>query len=132
MKKDEAFPIHSKILKERSDLIMELLAGMIEENLFLKNRLSEILQTKFQAQFLEEFENLQNELVQNDEYFNRITQESHDLRILLESNLSEDPFVKKILSGKLDQIQKKIIKGEDLLKTLKSKFENYTQYFNTL
>jgi len=123
MPENEFFSIHTSLLLEECILLKKVLTGLVEENLYLKNKLSENLQKGFSGTHLEKFEHIQNQLIQNDHFFNALGKDTHELEVLLQRNLSEDQFVHKVLRDKVHGLKHKIIEGESSLTGLKRDFD---------
>ena len=125
MPRNEFLSIHNRLLLEECILLRKLMIRLIEENLNLKNKLSENLRLGFPSSHLDKFEYIQNRLLENDTLLNTLTKDGHDLQVLLENNLSEDQFVHKVLKDKVFGLKSKIGQGEIYLNDLKHDLEAF-------
>lgn len=115
----------TRILLEECIYLKKVLVGLIEENLNMKNQLSEKLKQGFPEGLLENFELIQNRLLQNDSLFQTLEKECHDLAVLLDRNLSNDRFVNNVLKDMVLWLSERVSLGEESLRKLKKEFDTY-------
>jgi tRNA A37 N6-isopentenylltransferase MiaA len=114
-----------KQLQYESDTWKRLLAFMTDENIHLKNRLSEILKERFDKNLLEEVEVFQNRFVRGDELINLLREDVADLEKLLKREIFEDGKIMKETDRALKNIRRNIIIAERQFAKLKLDFNSY-------
>ena len=112
-------------LKYESDTWKRLIGFMVEENIYQKTRLAEILKNNFNKNLLEEVENFQNSFIKEDELIRLLRHDIAELDKLIVKEIFEDG--KDI--GEIDKIQKKlrenIIVAQRQFSELKIEFNTY-------
>ena len=96
-----------------------------QENNYLKNRLSQVLQHDTDEQFLERAEYFQNKFVAEDDTVNMLRQDIQELDHLLTKESGEDGSMLKNLQKKLKKMQKDMEIVERQFSKLKSDFNFY-------
>lgn len=112
-------------LKYESNTWKRLLGFMTEENVHLKNRLSQILKEKFNADLLEEAEVFQSNFVKEDELIGLLRNDIAELDKLLEREMFEGGNTIKEVKRKLQKIRSNMEIAEKQFGTLKSGFNSY-------
>lgn len=67
-----------------------------DENVYLKNRLSDILKNGFHRKFLEEFENFQTKFIKQDEVISLLRNDTAELDNLLNAGAGDNSIDKKL------------------------------------
>jgi regulator of replication initiation timing len=114
-----------KQLQYESDTWKRVLGFMMEENIYLKNRLSEILKDKFDKNLLEQVEGFQSSFVKEDEMIGLLRNEVAELDKLLVREIFEDGTIIKKVDAKLKHMRHNIKNAEKEFSRLKSDFNNY-------
>ena len=114
-----------KQLQYENDIWKRTLGSMLEENVHLKNRLSEVLKDKFDKNRLEEIEGYQSRFLKKDELIGLLRNEVAELDKLLVEEVFEDGKIIKEIDRKLTKLRKNIINAEKQFGRLKSEFYNY-------
>jgi hypothetical protein len=119
--------LNKKILQYRheSDTWKRYLQFIQQENNHLKNRLSQVLQSDTDHEFLERAEYFQNKFITEDDTVNMLRQDIHELDVLLAKELQEDGSVIKELQKKLKKMNKDMDIVEKQFSKLKSDFNLY-------
>lgn len=116
-----------KILQYRheSDTWKRYLQFIQQENNHLKNRLSQVLQSDTDHDFLERAEYFQNKFIAEDDTVNMLRQDIHELDKLLAKDNSEDSAILKELQKRLKKMHKDMEIVEKQFNKLKSDFNLY-------
>jgi len=112
-------------LQYESHTWKRLLGFIIDEKIYLKNRLSEVLKDKFDRNLLDEMEVFQSSFLKEDERISLLRNEMAELDKLLANELAEDGKNKKELYRKLKKLRNNIIIAEKQFGKLKLSFNNY-------
>lgn len=120
-------PVQNKIeqLKHESDTWKRCLQFIQEENNNLKRRLSEVLQTDADKDFLERAEYFQNEFLSEDNIVTVLRYSIKELDDLTIRETFEDGAVIKELVHKQKKLNRDIEKTENHFSRLKSEFNNF-------
>jgi len=114
-----------KQLKYESDTLKRMLGFVMEENVRLKNRLSEVLQDKFDTSLLDDVEMFQNRLIKEDELIGLLRNDIAEFDSLLVREIFEDGMILKKVERKLKQLRETIRIAEEHFSKLKSEFNSY-------
>jgi glutaredoxin 2 len=114
-----------KQLQYESDTWKRLLGFMTEENIHLKNRLSEILKGRFSNIMLEDAEGFQNRFVRADELIGMMRDDVALLDRLLEKKTFEDGQIAKDITRALKNIRRNMTVAEKQFAKLKMDFNSY-------
>jgi regulator of replication initiation timing len=114
-----------KQLQYESDTWKRLLSFMIEENVRLKNRLSEILKEQFNHNLLEEVEGFQNRFLKEDELIGLLRNEIVEFDKLLVREAFEDGKIIRVVGKKMEKLRSNIETAEKQFGKLKSEFNSY-------
>lgn len=101
-----------------------LLAFLLDENVHLKNRLSEILKDKFNNNLLEKVEEFLSRFVKEDELIGLLRNEVVELDKMVQQYHGQEDFYYDI-ERKLNNIRNNIITAEKQFSKLKSEFNDY-------
>ena len=111
-------------LQFESDTWKHLLGCMVDENVRLKMRLSEVLKDKFNQNLLEDAENFQSRFLKEDELIALLRNDMAELEKVLKRETAEEVVIKEVYK-KLKVIKKNIKTAEKHLSTLQLEFNNY-------
>lgn len=114
-----------KQLQYESDTWKRLLTFMMDENVHLKNRLSEVLKDGADNILLVEMENFQNNFVRKDEIIALLRKDVAELDKLLLREVFEDGKIIKQVNKKIKMLRNNIIEVEKKFGQLKSDFHSY-------
>lgn len=114
-----------KQLLYESDTWKRLLGFMMDENIHLKNRISDILRNGFDKNLLEEMENFQSRFIKEDQLIGLLRHEMAELEKLLAREVFEDGKILKEIDRKLRIFRNNIIAAEVQFGKLKMEFNSY-------
>jgi regulator of replication initiation timing len=114
-----------KQLQYEADTWKRLLGFMIDENIHLKNRLSEILKDRFDKNLLDEVERFQSRFVKEDQMIGLLRNEVAELDKLLVREAFEDGSIIKQVDRKLKKLRDNINNAERQFGKLKTEFNSY-------
>ena len=114
-----------KQLQYESDTWKRLLGFMMDENIHLKNRLSEVLKDKFDKNLLVEIEGFQNNFIKEDELIGLLRNDVAGLDKLLEREIFEDGKIVNEIDRRLKNLRNNIVYAEEQFGKLKLEFNNY-------
>ena len=114
-----------KQLQYESNTWKRLLGFMMDENVHLKNRVSEVLKNGFDKGLLEEMESFLSRFIKEDDLIGLLRNEVAELDKLLVREIFEDGQLVKEIDTKLKKLHKNIITAERQLNELKLEFNNY-------
>ena len=117
-------PLTVKELQSESEKLKQRLGSMIDENVSLKYRLSEVLKAHFDKKMLLEVEGYQNYFVREDELIGLLRNDIAVLEKLMKVSLIEGNEISPI-DRKLKQLRCNILSVERQFKTLKAEFVSY-------
>lgn len=112
-------------LQYESDTWKRLLSFMMDENVHMKNRISEILKNGFNKNLLEEFENFQSSFIKEDERIGLLRNEVAELDKLLVREVFENGKILKEIGRRLMNLRNNILNAERQFGKLKSAFNSY-------
>lgn len=114
-----------KQLQYESDTWKRLLGFIMDENIQLKNRLSEVLKDKFDNNLLVEVEGFQNNFIKEDELIGLLRNEVAGLDKLLEREIFEDGKIGNEIDRRLKNFRNNIVYAEKQFGKLKLEFNSY-------
>jgi len=114
-----------KQLQYKTDTWKRLLGFMLDENIHLKNRLSEVLKDKFNKNLLEDVENFQSSFIKEDELIGLLRHDVTELDKLLVMEIFEDGKIIKEIDRRMTKLRNNIINAERQFGKLKSEFNSY-------
>jgi hypothetical protein len=116
-----------KQLRYETDTWKRLLGFMQEENVHLKNRLSEVLKDKFDNNLLEEVEVFQANFLKEDELISFLRNEVAEIDSELVKDIFVDGKINKKLEKKLNLLHKNLAIAEKRFGKMKLAFKNYLE-----
>ncbi len=114
-----------KQIEYESDTWNRTLAYLIDENIHLKNRLSEILRDKFDKYLLEEVDGFQSRFIREDELIGLIRNDVVELSKLFEGDVYAGGKLKPEIDSRLKRIRNNLRNAEKQFSELKSDFNNF-------
>ena len=114
-----------KQLQHESDAWKRLLCFMMDENVHLKYRLSEVLKDKFDKNLLDELENFQNRFIKEDEQVGLLRNDVAELDKLFVREIFGDGEIMKKVGIQLKKLRKNIESAERQFGKMKSEFNSY-------
>ena len=118
-------------LQYESDTWKRLLGFMREENIHLKNMLSEVLKNKFDNNLLEEAESFHNSFLKEDDLIGLLRNDVAELDKLLEKKKFEDGKIINEIDRRMAKLHDNIITAGTQFSNLKSAFNHYLLGINT-
>lgn len=112
-------------LQFESDTWKRLLGFIIDENIHLKNRLSEVLKNGFGGNLLEEIETFHNRFMKEDQRIGLLRNEIAELDKLLVREVFEDGRAIKDIDRRLKKFRNNITTTEEQFGKLKLEFNSY-------
>ncbi len=101
------------------------LGFMTDENIHLKNRLSDMLKNNFDNNWLEEVEIFHAQFLQEDEKIGSLRNELTELEKLLVREIFEDGMIIRKVDSKIRKLRNNIKNEEEHFTRLKQDFNNY-------
>ena len=125
LKLDHMPELKLRQLQFESDSWKRLLGFIIDENIHLKNRLSEVLKNGFGGNWLEEMETFHNQLVKEDERISLLRNEIAELDRLLVREVFDDGRIIKDIDRRLKKLRHNITNTEEQFGKLKLEFNSF-------
>jgi hypothetical protein len=107
------------------DTWKRLLNARMEENVLLKNTLSDILKYNYNQNSLEQIEEFQNKFISEDELIISLRKDVNDLDNLLSAKIFGDGKIEKSFNSKIENLQNDICKSANRFRILKSVFNDF-------
>lgn len=114
-----------KQLQHESDSWKRLLAFIMDENIHLKNRLTEVLKDKFNKNLLDDLEYFHNNFIREDEMIRLMRNDIVELDELLVKEIFEDGKIIKQVERKLHKLHNDLENIQKQFGKLKFEFNNY-------
>lgn len=114
-----------KQLQYESDTWKRLLGFIMEENSYLKNRISEILKDKFNKNLLEKLEYFQSRLVKEDGLIVLLRNDVAELDKLLVREIFEDGKIIEEIERSLKKLRNNTLVAEKQFNKLKLEFNSF-------
>ena len=114
-----------KQLQYEADTWKRSLAFMMDENIHLKIRLSEILKDKYDATLLEVAEDFQSNFIKEDELIGLLRNDIAELDKLFGMEIFNDGWILKEIDVKLKNLRNNITTAERQFGKLKVDFNSY-------
>lgn len=114
-----------KQMQFEADAWKRLIGYLMSENVYLKNRLAEVLTQKFDIAMLEEIENFHTLFLKKDELIFILRHELAELDKLLVGEIFEDGAIIKKVTSKMNTLRKTISNAENQFSKMKLEFNNY-------
>jgi hypothetical protein len=103
----------------------ELLNSRVEENVLLKNKISEILKNNYEQNLLEVIEDFQTQFIKEDELINSLKRNINELDNLMFRKLYEDGKIEKSFGMKMVKLGKDILNSTARFRILHSSFVDF-------
>lgn len=114
-----------KQLEYELDSWNRLLEYLVDGNIRLKNRLSEILKDKFDKYLLEEVDNFQTRFIKEDDLVSLIRNDIADLNKIFDKAIFEKGKLKPEINRKLKIIRNNLAIAEKQFSLLKAEFNDF-------
>lgn len=114
-----------KQLQLESDSSKQAIGYMMEENISLKNRLTEILRNRFNSMLLEKAEYFQNRFIKEDERIGLIRDDVVQIDRSLMMHAEENSEVDSETYYKIKKLRNYILHAQKQFNELKSEFNSY-------
>jgi len=114
-----------KQLEYEADTWKRLLSFMMDENIHLKNRLSEFLRHTFAKNYLEEIENFQSRFLKQDELICLLRNDLAEVEKLLVREILVEGKILDEINRKLNKLRNHVCNTELQFNKLKCEFSNY-------
>lgn len=114
-------------LQYECDTWKRLLGFMMDENVYLKTRLSEVLREGFGKELLEAMENFQSRFIKEDESISLLRNDIADIDKLLLKEKNSDGAVTAKTSKKIKELRNNILITMAKFSKLQSEFHAYLQ-----
>ncbi|HJS53526.1 MAG TPA: hypothetical protein VJ765_03250 [Chitinophagaceae bacterium] len=115
-----------KQLKYECDTWKRQLCFMLEENVWLKTRLSEILKDRIDNNLLDQIEHFQSRFIREDDVIGLLRNEIANLnKLLVAREMFEDGIIMKKVNRKIKNLRHNITATERDFSNLKSEFNSY-------
>lgn len=114
-----------KQLQYEINTCKRLLDYRMEENIGFKNRLSEILEYRFNNYLLEEVERLQSRFIKQDEIISLLSNELSDAETLLAGQILVNGKIIPAADKKLKRIRKNMVTAEKWFRRTKTMFNHF-------
>jgi hypothetical protein len=114
-----------KQLQYETDTWKRLLCFMQEENVYLKNRLSEVLKDRFNKDLLEEVESFQSSFIKEDQLIGFLRNEVAEIDSELVKEIFVDGKINKTIEKKINQLRNNLSNAEKRFGKIKMSFNNY-------
>ena len=99
---------------------------MLEENVWLKTRLSEILKDRIDNNLLDQIEHFQSRFIREDDVIGLLRNEIANLnKLLVAREMFEDGIIMKKVNRKIKNLRHNITATERDFSNLKSEFNSY-------
>lgn len=114
-----------KQFQYETDTWKRLMRFIMEENIQMKNRLSEVLKNTNDTSFLEEVESFQSCFIKEDELIGLLRNDITDLDKLLTTKGPEEKGIGDEVARKLNRLRNNIVNVETQFNKLKMEFNCY-------
>ncbi|GEM_PF-455112 len=114
-----------KQFQYETDTWKRLMRFIMEENIQMKNRLSEVLKNTNDISFLEEVESFQSCFIKEDELIGLLRNDITDLDKLLTTKDAEEKGISDEVTRKLNRLRNNILNVETQFNKLKMEFNCY-------
>jgi len=105
----------------------QLLNSRMEENVLLKNEISDILKNNYDQNSLEEIEGFQTQFIREDELIHLLRSDASDIENLMYSKISESGKTEKLLDTKIENLRRDMANSTIRFRILKSAFNDFQQ-----
>ena len=118
-------------IEVKMDSWKQLLNSWMEENILLKNRLSEILRNNFDHNSLEEIEEFQTKFINDDELIRFLKKNVNELDDLLSQREIKKVKMDEIIKTKFENLYNDISISANKFRELNSAFEDFQDRIST-
>ncbi|HRH50968.1 MAG TPA: hypothetical protein PLP23_19615 [Panacibacter sp.] len=125
LKPDRMPALQLKQLQFEADTGKRLLAFMMDENVRMKNRISEILKADFDKNLLDELENFHSRFIKEDELISLMRNDAAEMDKLLLREIFKDGKVIREVKIKLKKMRDNLLDAERKFGKLKAEFNGY-------
>lgn len=125
LKPDHMPALQLRQLQFEADTGKRLLAFMMEENIRMKNRISEILKADFDKNLLDELENFHSRFIKEDELISLMRNDAAEMDKLLLREIFRDGKVIREVKIKLKKMRDNLLDAERKFGKLKAEFNGY-------
>jgi regulator of replication initiation timing len=101
------------------------LNSRMEENVLLKNKITEILKNNFDHNSLEEIEEFQTQFIVEDELIHSLRRDVNELDNFMYSKLAGTGKLEKSFNTKIENLRKDITNSVTSFRILKAAFDNF-------
>jgi hypothetical protein len=112
-------------LQYENEAWKRLIAFMMDENIHLKNRLSDILKLKFNESLLEDMEEFHSRFIKEDQMIGLLRNEVAEMDKLLVREIFENGKIAQEVDRNLKKLRNNISNAEEQFSKLKSDFTHY-------
>lgn len=103
----------------------QLLNSRMEDNILLKNSLSDILKNNFDHNLLDEIEEFQSKFIREDEVIHSLRNDVNEMDSLMHEEMCEEPEITKAIDNKINNLRKSIASSATHFLLLKSAFDGF-------
>ena len=103
----------------------QLLNSRMEENVLLKNAISDILKNNFNQNSLEEIEGFQTQFIKEDDLIHLLRSDISDIENVLYSKISENGKIEKSFDTKIENLRRDLTNSTISFRMLKSAFHDF-------
>lgn len=114
-----------KQLKHETSTWKRVLHFMQEENIHLKNRLSDVLKDSFDKKMLADVEVFQNNFIKEDELISLLKNELAEIENSLQHNIFIEGKIENSIEGKIKRLRISIENAERAFTKVNNDFNNY-------
>lgn len=125
LKPDHMPALQLRQLQFEADTGKRLLAFMMDENVRMKNRISEILKADFDKNLLDELENFHSRFIKEDELISLMRNDAAEMDKLLLREIFKDGKVIREVKIKLKKMRDNLLDAERKFGKLKAEFNGY-------
>ena len=114
-----------KQLRHETSTWKRVLHFMQEENIHLKNRLSDVLKDSFDKKMLADVEIFQNNFIKEDELISLLKNELAEIENSLQHNIFNEGKIENSIEGKIKRLRINIENAEKAFTKVNNDFNNY-------
>ena len=111
--------------KTEIEVWKQLLNSRMEENVLLKNAISDILKNNFNQNSLEEIEGFQTQFIKEDDLIHLLRSDISDIENVLYSKISENGKIEKSFDTKIENLRRDLTNSTISFRMLKSAFHDF-------
>lgn len=118
-------PVKAEQLQYECDTWRRRLSFMMDENVHLKNRLSDVLKERFDKSLLEAMENFQSLFIKEDESISLLRNDIADIEKLLRKEKNTDNTLSPKIARKIRELRNNIVVTGAKFSKLQSEFHAF-------